>query len=171
MQSSIHTQPQPAARRTLTASMRSTLMRMLQFTIAVGTLVSLVACGDAYSTGTNQPPYDTSIAGTYVATTFVVTRQNQAPVNALEQGAVLTITIAADNSASGSLFAPLSVTGGIDPHQSMAGSVTRTGASIRFVQPAETFVRDLVWTLSGRTISAVDAAQGTTRFTITLQRQ
>ena len=85
MQSTNHTQTQSTHGLVDNAGFRAAVGLMARISITLLTLVGLFACGDAYLTGSNQPPYDASIAGTYVATTFIVTRLNQAPVDALAE--------------------------------------------------------------------------------------
>ena len=79
--------------------------------------------------------------------------------------------LGADNATSGSLTVPGSVSGGTALTASMAGTAFRTGNTVRFQQSADTFVRDLVWTVSDNALTVADQAAGSARFTITLSRQ
>jgi hypothetical protein len=53
----------------------------------------------------------------------------------------------------------------------MNGTVVRNGSTIEFQQEADTFVRDLSWSVSTNTLSVVNQRAGAAVFTITLTRQ
>jgi len=112
-----------------------------------------------------------ALVGTYVATVFSVTPTGQAAINVLAAGGSLTISIAANNTTTGSLFIPASINGGTAFNADMAGSVTLTGTSVSFQQSADTFVRDLTWTFSNSTLSVSSQSAGDAAHTITLTRQ
>jgi hypothetical protein len=128
---------------------------------------ALVACGGDSPT---QTPQADTLAGTYTATTFRVTPTGQAMIDVLAQNGSLVLTIASDNSTSGSLLVPSTVPGGTALLASMLGTATRTGTTVRFQQTADTFVRDLTWTISGKTLQVSDLAAGSARFTVTLTK-
>jgi len=138
-------------------------LRRIPVTLAVASV--LVACGS------DTPTQASTLAGSYRATTLRVTPTGQSAMDILAQNGSLTITVGADNATTGSLFLPASVTGGAALTASMAGTAVRTGSSIQFQQLADTFVRDLVWTVSGNALTVVDQEAGSARFTITLARQ
>ncbi|HEY0929850.1 MAG TPA: hypothetical protein VGE27_08005 [Gemmatimonas sp.] len=142
--------------------LRSALRRIPVVFAAAGVLA---ACGDDKTTE------NTTLAGTYRATTFRVTPTGQSAIDALAQGGTMTLAIAADNSTNGLLTLPASVTGGSAFTASMAGSAVRTDNTVRFQQTADSFVRDLSWTVSGSALTVVDQTAGSARFTITLTRQ
>ena len=120
--------------------------------------------------GSDSPSQPASIAGTYTATVFRVTPTGQPTIDVLAQGGSLSITIAADNTASGTLSIPASVAG--TPFTaSMTGTVVQTGSTVRFEQTADTFVRDLTFTVVGNTLQATNQVAGVGSFTITLTRQ
>ncbi len=138
-------------------------LRRISTTLAVASV--LAACGS------DTPTQANTLAGSYRATTFRVTPTGQSAMDILAQNGTFTITVGADNATTGSLFLPASVTGGAALTASMAGTAVRTGSSIQFQQLADTFVRDLVWTVSGNALTVVDQEAGSARFTITLARQ
>ena len=138
-------------------------LRRIPITLAVASV--LAACGS------DTPTQASTLAGSYRATTFRVTPTGQSATDILASNGSLTITVGADNATTGSLFLPASVTGGAALTASMAGTAVRTGSSIQFQQLADTFVRDLVWTVSGNALTVVDQEAGSARFTITLARQ
>lgn len=128
-------------------------------------VASLTACGS------DGGPTDVStIAGAYAATTFLVTPDGQAERDVLSAGGSLAITIGAANTTTGTLSIPAAVTGDSTFTASMVGTAARTGSSVRFEQTADTFVRDLNWTVNGETIRVTDQSVGGARYTIVLAR-
>lgn len=125
---------------------------------------ALAACGDS-------PAESGSIAGAYEATTFRATPSGLPAVDVLAQGGALTVVIEADNRTIGTLRVPASLAGGSDFAANMGGTARRTGNTVRFEQSADSFVRDLAWTVSGNTLQVTDQAAGAARFTITLTRR
>ena len=120
--------------------------------------------------GSDTPSQPSALAGTYTATVFRVTPTGQATIDVLAQGGSLSITIASDNTASGTLSLPASIAGA--PFSaSMTGTVVQTGNTVRFEQTADTFVRDLTFTIVGNTLQATNQVAGVGSFTITLTRQ
>jgi hypothetical protein len=113
--------------------MRSTLLRPL----AILPLF-LAACGG--DDPTDSPPV---LAGSYVATQFLVTPTGQAAINVLTSGGSLVITIATSGATSGSLVVPASLTGGQSETIAMSGAAVRSGNTVTFQQTADSFVRDL----------------------------
>jgi len=143
------------------ARQRVRLLALVLFTLASS---AIVGCG---SDAPNQP---SSIAGVYTATVFRVTPTGQPTIDVVAQGGTLSITIASDNTASGTLSLPASVAG--TPFTaSMTGTVVQTGTTVRFEQTADTFVRDLTFTVVGNTLQATNQVAGAGSFTITLTRQ
>ena len=135
-----------------------TLGRLTALLLVAGT----AACGY----GTESVRLD----GTYVATVFRVTPQGQSQIDVLGAGGSLTITIATSNAVTGTMVIPASVSGG-PLSASMAGTAARDGDEVTFTQAADTFVRDLSWTLSAQGLSVTGQAAGSAAFTITLSRQ
>jgi hypothetical protein len=120
--------------------------------------------------GSDTPDQPSSIAGAYAATVFRVTPTGQPTIDVLGQGGSLSVTIASNNTASGSLSLPASVAGTAFT-ASMTGTVVQTGATVRFEQTADTFVRDLTFTVVGNTLQATNQVAGAASFTVTLTRQ
>ena len=123
------------------------------------------ACGSDSPTQASSP-----IAGTYVATVLRVTPTGQPTIDVLAQGGTLSITIAADNTTTGSLTLPASLAGSA-VSLSMAGTAVVSGSTVTFQQPGDTFVRDLTFTISGNTLSVANQAAGSQTFTVTLTKQ
>jgi hypothetical protein len=124
-----------------------------------------MACGSDSPTQVSSP-----VAGTYLATEFLVTPAGEPTIDVLAQGGTLSITIAADNRTSGSLTLPASIAG-TDISLSMAGTAVVSGSTVTFQQPGDTFVRNLTFTVSGNTLSVTNQSTGTATFTVTLTKQ
>jgi len=86
------------------------------------------------------------LAGNYVATSFLITQTGQPTFDVLAKGGSLTINIAADSSTTGVLSLPAGTPGGQEGTASMAGKIVKqSDGSFMFVQPANTFIKQLVW--------------------------
>lgn len=131
---------------------------------AVAIMSTLAACGDD---GLIDPD---PIAGVYTATTFRVTPSGQQEIDVLAQGGSLTITIGANNTTTGSLTLPAVVTGDVALQENMAGTAERNGNGVTFEQTADTFVRDLNWTVINNTIAVTNQSVGGATWTIVLAR-
>ncbi len=132
--------------------------------------LTVFASATVLGCGSDTPTEVPTLAGTYQASTFQVTPTGQSTIDALSQGAVLSVVIAANNATTGTLTLPASVTGDVALTASMAGTAVRTGANVAFQQSADTFVRDLTWTLGATTLAVTDQTAGGARFTIVLTR-
>ena len=145
--------------------------------LAFAAVAMLSACGsDKDPTGIdddddNDPPAGPpAIAGSYTATTFQATPSGQQMIDMLAQGSTLAIVIAENKSTTGALFIPAAITGDVDLAASMNGTAVQAGNSVTFSQNADTFVRDLTWTVNGKLLQVVNKTAGGTSFTITLTR-
>jgi hypothetical protein len=125
----------------------------------------LSACGGTDTTSGNFIP------GTYNAALFLVTPSGQAQANVLAAGGSLSITISGSGQTTGSLNIPASVTGTTAFTASMEGTAVITGLTVQFQQAADTFVRDLVWSRVGPSLTVSDQSVGGASYTITLTRQ
>lgn len=135
--------------------------------VALGTLLSVALLGGCSDSPSSAGP----LAGSYSATVMRVQPAGEPVVDLLAGGATLDVTIGEDNTTSGLLYVPKALAD--EPEdllESMAGTVEVSGGSLRFRQTADTFVKDLVWTVSGRTISVTNQTIGGVAFTITLTR-
>lgn len=129
--------------------------------LAVGTLP---ACSDS----TAEP---TSIAGSYQATTLQVTPDSEPVIDVLAKGGTLSLTIASNNTTTGALTIPGSLTEDGRPIvEDLAGTAVRSGNTVRFQQSGDTFVRDLTFTVSGGRLQTTQTLSGAT-YSITLTRQ
>lgn len=142
------------------------MVRIASAALAAFAAVTLVACG-----GDSTGPADSAIAGTYTATTLQVT-EGGFSADALSLGVRLTLTLTAPSTVAGTMTIPAAVSeSGRAEVENLAGTFTRTGDIIRFNQTADTFVRDLPFTVSGNTLSATNATSGTAVYTVVLTRQ
>lgn len=142
----------------------------LPFRLPVARL-ALAFASLAVAAGCGDPTGPDAVSGTYAATTFRVTPTGEPTIDVLAQGGTLTLAFTGSNSVSGTLSIPASVTGDQALVASMDGTVVRTGNTIELQQSADTFVRDLTWTVGESTLQVVNQAAGSAAFTITLTRQ
>lgn len=124
-------------------------MRLVRQLVTASLLAAVAGCSD--STGPEE------IAGTWTATEFTV-ESGETVTDVLDEGGSLTITLAAAGTTTGTLIVPASVTGEGPLNASMSGTFTLDDDVITFDQAADTFVRDIEWTVSG------DAMTGTGTF-------
>ena len=130
-------------------------------------LLALSALGLLLGCDTTEP---SPIAGIWSATTFTFTESGKPPADVLAQGGGLTITVSSSNRTHGSLTIPSTITNGATVVENMAGTATISGTTVEFQQEADTFVRDVTWTLSGSTLVTSSTVSGVT-LNITLTRQ
>lgn len=107
------------------------------------------------------PTSPEELAAQYSATTFTVL-QNGTTSNVLASGGSLVITLAADGTTTGQLSIPASVNGGTPLNASMAGTFTLATGIVDFHQSADTFVRDMPFTVSKKTLSGNRTFSGAT---------
>lgn len=119
-------------------------------------LAALLATG-----GCTEATVPGGLAGQYTATTFTVT-QGGSTTNVLQAGGSLTMRLTSTGGTSGRLVVPASVSGGSALDASMDGSYTFSNGLVTFQQSADTFVRDMVFTAAGNTLSATQTFSGTT---------
>jgi hypothetical protein len=104
--------------------------------------LALLACGE----GTPFSPTVETVAGEYHATTLTTT-QGTTTVDVLQGGGSLTLTLHADGTTTGRLFAPGAGETGEDLDVDLAGAWTLTDSTVTFDQPnSDTFIRDMPFT-------------------------
>ena len=101
-----------------------------------------------------------AVVGAYTATTLNVD-DGARSVDVLAQGGSLTLSLAGDHSTTGRLFAPGGGDNGQDLEESLVGSWSQIGNTIRFSQNADTFVRDAAWITDGATLRTTYVQGGT----------
>jgi hypothetical protein len=140
------------------------MIRRRAFTPLAFTLwLALAACGDSVT----EPA---SIAGTYSATQLTVVRNNTV-VNLLA-GGFLTVKLDALGATSGRLFIPRALAESTtDFDVDLAGTWTMDASGlIHFHQTADSFVRDLSFVVTDRTLTA-DGTSGSTPIHVVLSKQ
>jgi hypothetical protein len=133
------------------------------FTLSLGLLAG---CGD-----NNEPGPFEDIAGSYISTTFTVTRTGESPEDVLAAGGLMSLGLDADGSTSGTLEIPASITREEPINASMEGTATRSGNTVQFGQEADTFVRDATWIAGEGTLTgSFTNSQGTIGVTLTIMQ-
>ncbi len=89
-----------------------------------------------------------ALAGTYSATTFTIVG-NVDTTDVLAAGGELTLSLFANGATSGQLTVPASTTGSGDFTATMVGTYAVSGRTVHFSQGADTFVRDMAFTVVG----------------------
>lgn len=137
-------------------------MRAARLLLVLGVLT---ACYESrpYPLEPDVPPL--ALAGTWTAVRFDVTPDGVPTQDMLEVGAGLVIVVDGSGRTTGRLTGPFG-----SPETDMSGEAIAEGNRVRFVQPADTFVRLLEWTRHGDTLAVTDQRLATTRFTLRLVR-
>lgn len=102
-----------------------------------------------------------SVVGQYTAVTFQ-TVQSTDTSDLLAGGSSLTITLMADSTTTGQLYVPAALNNGTPLNASMEGTYTLANGVVTFSQAADTFVRDMAFTVSGKTLLGNQDFGGTT---------
>ena len=144
-------------------------MQMRIITFRLLALVVATAAGTA-SCGQLEPGPDNFI-GAYVPTVFLITPTGQPVQDVLLLGGSLNITITSTNTTAGNLTLPASVTGTTALSQSMTGEAVVTGSTLQFQQTADTFIRNLTWTVKRDTLEVVNQVVGGASYTIKMPKR
>jgi len=123
--------------------------------------LALAACDD-------DPTAPTAPTGEYEATSFTAT-SGGTTTDVLDAGGSFTITLTSQGTTTGRLFIPASVTGEGDFDSDLTGTWTQSGSTIQFDHAADTFVRDMPFTIQGATLVG-DRTFGDVRIRVTLTR-
>ena len=129
-------------------------------------LLALLAIGACSNTGEPDP-----LVGTYYATTFTVSAPGEGTVNVLAVGGSLGVNVATNYVLTGTLVIPPGLNGGTTLTQSMRGVLDTAGTFVRFVQPADTFVRQLSFTFEENRLEAVNQVVDGKTYELILTRQ
>ena len=133
---------------------------------AIGTL-TLGACGRDVITATPE-----SLSGAYTAAVFTTTPSGGQATDQKALGGFLNISLNDDRTTTGQLHVA-AANGAPASDASMAGTWTVIGTQVRFVQSADTFMKDMVFTVasapgvSGTTLVGDHTSAGT-RVQVTL---
>lgn len=139
---------------------------MIRFAEFARRTVVLAITGSILACSGDQTQPSAQFAGTYhasatayEASVFTVT-QNGVTTDLLAQGAVLDMTLTDDGHTSGHMFVEGGDEGGADLDVDLAGTWTATDGTVRFDQQADTFIRDIPFTLSGNLLSGTFTKPG-----------
>jgi len=110
--------------------------------IPLALAVLTVACGDDPST-----PSADRIDGSYAATIFTLA-DGHVVTDQLAKGAVFSIRLWPDRTTTGRLFVPGLDEGGADFDADLTGTWTVHGGTVNFAHSADTFVRDMPFTVA-----------------------
>lgn len=141
-------------------------LRKSRSILFVGLPAALLACGSSTTS-----PSGNSAAGSYTAISFLTTG-SAGQRNEILAGSTLALNLNADGTASGNLHIAAS---GANPafDADMAGTWTQTGFTVNISQSADTFVRNMPFTMSfdpaGGWDLFGDAVFSNTRFQIVLK--
>jgi hypothetical protein len=133
--------------------------------------ILLALCLLAAAGACRNPAEPDPVVGTWLATTFRVTPMGQGEVNVLAEGGTLGFNVANNFVTTGTLVVPPGLNGGTTSTASLAGTAVRTQNTVRFVQQADTFVRDLTFTLVENRLEARDQVVAGTTYDLVLTRQ
>jgi hypothetical protein len=116
-------------------------LSVMKWLAPIAILATAVGCGGSDSTS----PQSSGLAGSYTAFQWVTTG-GSGQTNQLVIGSTLQITLNSDGSTTGHMH--LAASGGNPAAEyDMAGTWTRSGNNVDFVQTADTFVRDMVFAI------------------------
>jgi hypothetical protein len=133
-------------------------------------LAVLLATASACRAPTAPDP----LVGTWLATSFKVAPAGQAQQDVLASGGTLGVNVAAVESTfvtAGTVILPATVTGSTTFTASLAGTAVRTASAIQLATDADSFVRDLVFTLVENRLEAVNQVVAGTTYNVILTKQ
>lgn len=136
---------------------RRAFARVLPAVVAL----ALIGCDD-------DPTSPGDADGSYEATFWTGT-EGGTTTDILAAGGIFDIALTPQGTTTGRLFIPGSVTGEGDFDLSLAGTWTQNGTVVDFNHAADTFVRDMPFTVQGSTLVG-DRTFGDLRIRVTLSR-
>lgn len=142
------------------------LLKKSRLALLIG-ITALLACSDSTSAGK-------SVVGNYASTIFFSTAAGGSGVNEIQAGSSLTLNLTSIGATSGHLhIAANGSTPAFDAD--MAGTWTQSGETVQFTQTADTFVRNMVFTIQRISTDVVflvsDQVVSGTRINLTLARE
>jgi hypothetical protein len=142
-------------------------LRKSRTMLLLGLSALLAACEESTS-----PP--DSAVGSYTAVSFITTPTGGTPRNEIQAGSTLTLNLVGDGSTSGHLHIAAATIGSPPFDADMAGTWVQNGLTVDISQGADTFVRDMPFTMTaGPTANwdlVGDAVFDGVRIQITLRR-
>lgn len=141
-------------------------MRMIRIHRSLGALAGIVlalaACDNPAASAAR------SAAGTYQARTFQVVADGEG-ADLLAGGARIDLELRRDGTTAGRLLVPGLDEDGGDMDESLAGSWTQRGDTVRLQHAADTFLRDMPLLVRGRRLEG-DHTFGGTRVVVSLEK-
>lgn len=119
----------------------------------------LAGCGGGPTDSTS--PTMSSVAGSYTATTFTAANATGTS-DLLAGGASVSAVLNVNGTTTGRLVVPASVTGSTAVDEDLTGTWALANTQVTFNQSGDTFLRDIVFTVSGNTLVGNGAFSGTT---------
>ncbi len=130
---------------------------MLQkIVISFSLIVFLFACAEDKPTA---PPTNDKLAkevlGKYSTTEFKLTLENKAPIDILSVGGYIEIELYDDKTTTGIFYLPdtLNLTGGGEVVADLSGTYSIKNNKIKFQHTADTFLRNIEFSLIGKKLS------------------
>jgi hypothetical protein len=123
--------------------------------------IALASCDD-------DPTGPTTPTGAYEATSWTGT-SGGTTTDVLAAGGSFAITLTPQGTTTGHLFIPDAVTGEGDFDSDLTGTWTQSGSIVEFNHTADTFVRDMPFTVQGTTLVG-DRTFGDLRIRVTLTK-
>jgi hypothetical protein len=111
------------------------------------------------------------LVGTWLASTFRITSASQGQKDVLAAEGSLGVNVATNFVTAGTVIIPATVTGGLPFTASLAGAAVKNGNTVQFAANANSFMRDLVFTLVENRLEAVNQVVAGTNYNIILTRQ
>jgi hypothetical protein len=102
-----------------------------------------------------------SVAGAYTASTFTVL-EGGTTTDVLAGGGSITLTLAAAGSTTGRVFVPGGGENGGDFDEDLSGTWTLQDSTVTLDHTADTFLRDMTFTVRGRQLSGQETFGGVT---------
>src|SRR5687768_1553655 len=144
-----------------------TAFRKSRTMLLMGLSPLLLACEESTS-----PP--DSAVGSYTAVSFITTPTGGNPRNEIQAGSTLTLNLVGDGSTSGHLHVAAANVGSPPFDADMAGTWVQNGLTVDISQGADTFVRDMPFTMTAGPIAnwdlVGDAVFDGVRIQVTLRR-
>ena len=119
---------------------------------AVAVMIGILGCGNS-----TEPEPNVTIS--YRAIGWTITEAGM-ETNALQAGATLVLDLTEDGRVSGTLFMPAAINDGADLTADMAGTYSISQGILRFAQTADTFVREVEWSVDEQELTADEDVGG-----------
>ena len=123
----------------------------MRWTMAMSLALVLGACGD----DTSFSPTIENVAGDYSASLFTLSLP-VGPVNQLILGSEVTASLAPDGTMTGRFFVPHGGAGGADLDADLTGTWTLSGGAVTFDPAADTFIREMRFTVDRNRLTGTD---------------